>query len=84
MVGGGDMQPIVDVPALAEVRRRCYARPVWMRDAPLPVEPELYMQANAEMSAVMHARGWAVLAADIREPNFLLHGIPIVMDVVNG
>ena len=79
IVGGGEARALIEAPAVAEVRKRCMARPAWLYDRPLAVEPDLWQRASTELEQIMRDRGWWVMAADIGQPNFLLHGVPIVM-----
>lgn len=67
-------------PILQGVMHRLFNRPWWEGKEPLHVDPETYMRASGEMTEVLRARGWhgPALCADIRKPNFLLMGVPIV------
>lgn len=69
----------MDAPHVAEIYKLAMARPLWQSDRPLAVDPELWRQASHELEEIMRRRGWAVAAANIDEPNFLLYGVPIVM-----
>lgn len=67
-------------PILASIVRRLHERPIWAWKEPLPVDSETYVRASDELTEVLRARGWhgPALCADIRKPNFLLMGVPIV------
>ena len=73
---------VVSAPALAELTRLMHEnlRYRWQWERPFHVEPMLWHRANAEIEMVQEARGFPVLAADWAPlPNFLFHGVPIVM-----
>jgi hypothetical protein len=76
--------PQFDAPALAALSRQLHERPLWQtREAvPLEVNPHTWQRANNEMREAMERQGRLVAAADIGKPNFLLFGIPVVMNDV--
>ena len=84
MQGGGEALPLVHAPALGEIYRRQYARPHWRQTTPLSIEADLWRQAQGELRDVLAKRGWPILSdAEMSKkgvPNFLLYGVPIVMD----
>jgi hypothetical protein len=80
MVGGGEQIETVHAPAVADIQRRIVARPHWLADQPLGVEPHLWHEARAQLEAVLKDRGWPLLAdGRCDRINFLLAGVPIVM-----
>lgn len=84
MQGGGEALPLVHAPALGEIYRRQFARPHWRQTTPLPIEPELWHQAQGELRDILAQRGWPLLTdAELSKKgvlNFLLYGVAIVMD----
>jgi hypothetical protein len=80
MVGGGEQVEIVSAHALADVRRRVFARPHYLADTPIAVDPQTWHQAQGELRHVLELRGWPLLASDkVDLPNFLLCGVAVVM-----
>lgn len=80
MVGGGEQVEIVSAHALADVHRRIFARPRYLNDQLIAVEPEVWHQARGELRDLMERRGWPVLACDKTDrANFLLCGVAVVM-----
>jgi hypothetical protein len=83
IVGGGEQIELVHAPAVAEVRRRQVARPWYLADRPLAVEPELWHEAQTQLRDALEARGWPLVsdaplvAKGVN--NFMLCGVPIVM-----
>jgi hypothetical protein len=74
--------PQFEAPTLAELARQINDRPLWeVRDKhPLPVDPETYQRGLSEMREVQSRQGRPVAAAGwLKQPNFLLHGIPVVI-----
>lgn len=77
--------PQFEAPTLAALARQINERPLWqIKEAlPLLVDPETWHRANTEMREVQERQGRHVAAASWAPlPNFLLHGIPVVMDDV--
>jgi hypothetical protein len=75
--------PQFEAPTLADLTRKIYERPLWQTKeaVPFPVDPETWQRANTEMREVMKRQGRPVYAADwAPRPNFLLQGIPVVMN----
>jgi hypothetical protein len=75
--------PQFEAPTLAVLSKQLYDRPLWQiqERAPLKVDPETYQRAFAEMREVQERQGRCVVAADwVDRPNFLLRGIPVVME----
>jgi hypothetical protein len=79
MHGGGAAIPLHDVPAVAEVVRRIYDRPPWLRADPLAIEPDLYREARAEYAKALEKRGWPVPYAEMDRDNFLLRGVTVMI-----
>ena len=80
MIGGGEQVETVHAPAEADVLRRLTARPAYLADQPLGVEPHLWHEAREQLDASLKARGWPLLAdGRCDRQNFLLSGVPIVM-----
>jgi hypothetical protein len=81
MVGGGEQTPLVEAPALAEIARWLVARPFYLADQPIAVEPQLWHQAQGELRDVLEQRGWPLLGTDkAKQPNFLFRGVAVVMN----
>lgn len=81
MVGGGEQVEIVSAHALADVRRRINARPHYLNDTPIAVEPQLWHQAQGELRDILEQRGWPLPASDkVDLPNFLFAGVAVVMN----
>lgn len=77
--------PQFDLPTLVELTRQINERPLWqMGEAlPLEVDRQTWHRANAEMKEAMERQGRGVAAAAwAPTPNFLLRGIPVVMNDV--
>lgn len=74
--------PLLEAPALAELSRQIFARPLWMMQdtVPLEVDPETWKRAREEMVSIQKARGFALASASIDRVNFLLRGVPVVMN----
>lgn len=73
--------PQFEAPVLADLMRRIRDRPLWAMKDPLPVDPETYRKAHAEMTEVQQRQGRCVFAAsDVDLPNFLLMGVPVVSE----
>jgi hypothetical protein len=80
MIGGGEQIEIVSAHALADVRRLINARPHYLADTPIAVEPQLWHQAQGELRHVLELRGWPLLASDkVDLPNFLFCGVAVVI-----
>lgn len=71
--------PQVDVPSLAALTRRIYARPPWQVELPIEVDAETYQKARAEMIDLQRRRGFPLATGAIGRVNFLLRGIPVVI-----
>lgn len=83
MVGGGEQVEIVSAPTVATLVKRMNDRPVWqiIDKAPLYVDSETFQRARTEMQEALARQGRAVVAADWAPlPNFLLLGVPVVMN----
>jgi len=79
MRGGGAAIALHDVPAVAEVVRRIYDRPPWLRSEPIEIAPDLYRDARAEYARALEKRGWSVPYAEMDRDNFLLRGVTVIM-----
>lgn len=72
--------PQLEAPTLAELIAQMHARPLAFVRDPLPVDPETFQKAHAEMKDVQERQGRPVMAAAwADQPNFLLMGVPVVM-----
>lgn len=76
--------PQREVPALADLTRQINDRPLWMMQdsVPLEVDAETWKCAREEMVAIQRARGFPLASAAIDRTNFLLRGIPVVINDV--
>lgn len=73
--------PQLEAPILADLMQRIVHRPWWMMKEPLPVDPDTFEKAKTEMAEVQKLQGRHVAAAPgVDQPNFLLMGIPVVMN----
>jgi hypothetical protein len=80
MVGGGEAIETTHAPAVADVERRIRARPHYLADQPLSIEPALWHEAHAQMTGIMKARGWPLVAdGACKRVNFLVSGVPVIM-----
>lgn len=73
--------PQLEAPTLAELHRQINDRPLWQisEKLPLPVDPDTFEKAAAEMRDVQARQGRAVPTAPwIEQPNFLLRGVAVV------
>lgn len=82
-VGEADVgrTPQRECPALADLTRQIYARPLWMMQeaAPIEVDADTWKRARAEMVEIQKNRGFPLAMAHIDRQNFLLRGIPVVI-----
>lgn len=70
---------------LAHVYELLRHRPPWREKEPLAIEQELFQSAKQEMASVARKRGFPLpTAPDIEGPNFMLWGVPIVPETING
>lgn len=73
--------PQFEAPILADLMQQIVHRPWWAMKDPLPVDPETWQRANTEMAEVQERQGRRVVAAEwAPAPNFLLMGVPVVMN----
>jgi hypothetical protein len=80
MVGGGEQIETIHAPAVADIQRRISARPLWLADQPIAVEPHIWHEAQAQLLESLKQRGWPLLAdGACNRVNFLLCGVPVVM-----
>lgn len=73
--------PQLEAPTLAELARKIDERPFWelVEKLPLPVDPDTFDRAAAEMKDVLARQGRPVAKAPwLKQENFLLRGIPVV------
>lgn len=84
MQGGGDVVETVQARALAQVQRRLVERAQWLREQPLALEPDLWLEAREEHHQILNARGWPIAVdSELSKrgvAHFLLHGVPIVRE----
>lgn len=73
-------RPQFEAPILADLMQQIVHRPWWAMKDPLPVDPETWAKANDEMADVAKRQGRTVAAASLPAPNFLLMGVPVVMN----
>lgn len=71
--------PQFEAPVLAELCTKLVQRARWAAEEPLAVDAETWQKARDEMVEVQKRRGFTVLGADIKQPNFLLMGVPVVV-----
>lgn len=79
MIGGGEQTEIVHAPTVARLANRLAQRPAWEADRPLAVDPETYAIAESEMTELQRRRGFPLARAAIRQDNFLILGVPVVI-----
>jgi hypothetical protein len=73
--------PQLEAPILADLMQRIAHRPAWAVKDPLPVERETWQKAKDEMTDVQKRQGRNVQTASwAAQPNFLLMGVPVVMN----
>lgn len=83
MAGGyeGEQPEIVHAPAVAAIQRAIVERPYYLQDRPIAVEPQLWSEAQEQLKQALEKRGWPLLAdGECDRPNFLLMGVPVVMN----
>jgi hypothetical protein len=72
-------------PYLAEIELRLRWRQPWEWPDPLLVEPDLFLEAQAELETLMRQRGFPVpREAAIRAENFRLFGVTVVRARADG
>lgn len=71
--------PQFEAPLLAALARQITDRPYWAAEDKFFVDAETFERARAEMVMVQNRHGRPVAVADLKEPNFLLRGVPVVM-----
>lgn len=73
-------RPQLDAPTIADVMNQMNARPAWAAEEPFAVDAATFEQAKREMTEIQRRQGRTVSAAPwIRERNFLLRGVPVVV-----
>lgn len=72
--------PQFEAPTLAKLTHRIDARPGWAVKDPLAVDRGTFDKALSEMTEVQKRRGFPVPTTSIDKPNFLLRGVPVVMN----
>lgn len=81
MVGGGEQIETVHAPAVAAIQRMILSRPHYLRSEPIAVDQALWIEAQEQLKAALEKRGWPLLASgDCDRMNFLLMGVPVVID----
>jgi hypothetical protein len=83
IVGGGEQSEIIELPILAKLARQIDDRPVWLIQdrAPIVVDPATFKAARDEMKLALQRQGRPLSTAPwIDQENFLLRGIPVVMN----
>lgn len=74
--------PQLEAATLADLNRLINVRPIWevQEKLPLQVDPDTFNRAKAEMTDVLLRQGRALAVADwLKQENFLLRGVPVVM-----
>lgn len=74
--------PQREVPVLAQLSRRLIERPLYLHDQPLEVDSGTWKQARDEMVGIQRDRGFPLASANISQANFLLRGVPVVINDV--
>lgn len=73
--------PQFEVSTLAMIHRQILERPPYMAREPLALDRDTYEKAIEEMASVMNLQGRRLSKADwLKMDNFLLYGVPVVMN----
>lgn len=79
-IGHVEQIDVLHAPAVAEVRNMIYARPRYLADQPIAVQPQLWHEAQEQLRQLLAARGWPLsTSGSCDRVNFLLCGVPVVM-----
>lgn len=72
--------PQLVAPTLADLSARIDGRPSWAVKEPLAIDRDTFERAETEMFDVQKRRGFPVPRSEMDQPNFLLRGVPVVMN----
>lgn len=73
--------PQVEAPAIAALSQLMAERPVWLASEPFEIDSTTFERARDEMATIQRNQGRPLPVAPwIPRPNFLIRGVPVVMN----